>query len=252
MGTLTRKLAARRILVSVLCLGLSGCAHPFWRHAKGDPLEPLNRTIYAFNTVADKVVLAPVAKTYQTITPKPARKGVRNFLDNLQSPLILANDLLQGKFKRAAKTTARFAINSTVGLGGLVDVATKAGIEKHYEDLGQTLAVHGVPSGPYLVVPLLGPSSVRDLAGLVTEQALNPASVARFKGRQTFGRARLALNTVDNRAQNLEQVKTIRKTAVDEYASVRSIYQQYRKAMIADGKVDMENLPDFDLLDYEP
>jgi len=231
---------------------LCGCAHPFWRHAEGDPLEPVNRTVYAFNKIADKVVLAPVAKTYQTITPKPARKGVRNFLDNLQSPVILANDLLQGKFKRAAKTTARFAINSTVGIGGLIDVAKKAGIEKHYEDLGQTLGVHGVPSGPYLVVPLLGPTSVRDFAGLVTEQTLNPASVARFKGRQTFGRARLALNTVDSRAQSLEQVKTIRKTAVDEYASVRSIYQQYRKAVIADGKLDMENLPDFDLLEYEP
>ena len=252
MGTLIARIVARYGLTAASCMMLCGCAHPFWRHAEGDPLEPVNRTVYAFNKIADKVVLAPVAKTYQTITPKPARKGVRNFLDNLQSPVILANDLLQGKFKRAAKTTARFAINSTVGIGGLIDVAKKAGIEKHYEDLGQTLGVHGVPSGPYLVVPLLGPTSVRDFAGLATEQTLNPASVARFKGRQTFGRARLALNTVDSRAQSLEQVKTIRKTAVDEYASVRSIYQQYRKAVIADGKVDMENLPDFDLLEYEP
>ncbi len=229
-------------------MALAGCVHPPWR-AKSDPLEPMNRAVFAFNTVADKTVLKPIAKTYQTITPKPARKGVRNFLDNLQSPVVFVNDVLQGKPKRAAKTLARFAINTTVGVGGILDVAKAAGIEKHYEDLGQTLAHHGVPSGPYLVLPLFGPSNVRDLAGLGTELAVSPLSFTRFKGKQTFGRVRLALNTMDRRVETLQEMKTIRKNTLDEYVSIRSYYQQLRKDAIADGVVDMDELPDFDLIE---
>lgn len=232
-----------------LALSISACSHMPWRHAKGDPLEPVNRAVFAFNTVADKVVLEPVAKTYQTITPKPARKGVRNFLDNLQAPVVFVNDVLQGKPKRAVKTLARFAINTTVGIGGVLDVAKGVGIEKHYEDLGQTLATHGVPSGPYLVLPLFGPSSARDLTGLVTELTLSPLSFTRFKGKQTFGRVRLAMNTVDRRAEILPAIKSLRENTLDEYVSVRSYYQQVRKDMIADGEVDMDDLPDFDLME---
>jgi len=106
-----------------LALSICACAHLPWRHAKGDPLEPVNRAVFAFNEVADKAVLKPVAKTYQTIAPKPARKGVRNFLDNLQSPIVFVSDVFQGKPKRAVKTVARFAINTTVGVGGVLDVA---------------------------------------------------------------------------------------------------------------------------------
>ncbi len=235
------------ILLAMAGLVLAGCSHLPWRHAKGDPLEPVNRAVFAFNTVADKVVLKPVAKTYQTVTPRPARKGVRNFLDNLQAPVVFVNDVLQGKPKRAVKTLARFTINTTVGIGGVLDVAKGAGIEKHYEDLGQTLATKGVKPGPYLVLPLFGPTNARDLTGLVVEEVLSPLSFTRFKGKQTFGRARLALNTMDRRAESIVQIKTIRETTVDEYASIRSYYEQIRKDAIADGALDIDTLPDFDL-----
>ncbi|MDQ7020083.1 MAG: VacJ family lipoprotein [Robiginitomaculum sp.] len=235
-------------LLTALFLSLYGCAHPPWR-SKADPLEPMNRVVFAFNTVADKAVLKPVAKTYQAITPKPARKGIRNFLDNLQSPVILANDLLQGKWKRAAQTTARFAINSTVGLGGVLDVAKSTGLEKHYEDFGQTLATKGISAGPYLVLPLFGPTNARDLVGLTVDLTLSPLSFTRFKGKQTFGRARLALNTIDRRAETLQQIDIIRKNTPDEYVSIRSYYEQIRKDAIADGVVDVHDLPDFDLVD---
>jgi phospholipid-binding lipoprotein MlaA len=237
---------AKIVVISATCLGMAGCSHLPWRHAKGDPLEPINRAVFAVNKVADKAVLKPAAKTYQTVLPKPVRGGVRNFLDNLQSPVVLVNDVLQGKGKRAAKTTARFAINTTLGIGGLFDVAKAIGIKKHYEDLGQTLATKGVPSGPYLVLPLYGSTNARDLAGQVTELTLSPLSFTRLKGRQTFGRVRLVLNTMDTRAQSLQTIKTIRETTVDEYASIRSYYQQIRKDAIADGAVDVEELPEFD------
>ncbi len=239
----------RSTLVLSIGFFVSSCAHLPWRHSEGDPLEPMNRAVFAFNTVADKAVLKPVAKTYQTITPRPVRKGVRNFLDNLQSPVVLANDILQGKWKRAAKTTARFAINSTVGLGGVVDVAKGAGIEKHYEDLGQTLATKGISAGPYLVLPLFGPSNMRDLTGLATELTLSPLSFTRFKGKQTFGRVRLALNTMDRRVETLQDMKLIRKNTLDEYVSIRSYYEQIRKDAITDGAIDMDDLPDFNLLE---
>ncbi|PHS21638.1 MAG: hypothetical protein COA85_12770 [Robiginitomaculum sp.] len=232
----------------VLTFSLYGCAHPLWR-TKGDPLEPVNRVIFTFNTVADKAVLKPAAKTYQTITPKTARKGIRNFLDNLQAPVIFVSDVLQGKPKRAAKTLARFAINTTVGIGGILDVAKSAGIEMHYEDLGQTLATKGVPAGPYLVLPLFGPTNARDLVGLTAELAFSPLSFTRFKGKQTFGRARLAVNTIDRRAETLQQVDLIRKNTLDEYVSIRSYYEQIRKDAIADGVVDVHDLPDFDLVE---
>ncbi len=236
-------------LLALAGFGLAGCSHLPWRHAKDDPFEPVNRVVFAFNTAADKVVLKPIAKTYQTITPKPARKGVRNFLDNLQAPVIFVNDILQGKPKRAVKTVARFAINTTIGVGGVLDVAKGIGIEKHYEDLGQTLAKKGVTAGPYLVLPLFGPTNARDLTGLLIEESLSPLSFTRLKGRKTFGRARLALNTIDRRAESLVQIKTIRDTTVDEYASIRSYYQQIRKDAIADGAIDVEELPDFDLIE---
>jgi len=241
-------LLLKNLSLMALLVCLYGCAHPPWR-SKADPLEPVNRIVFTFNTVADKVVLEPVAKTYQAVTPKPARKGIRNFLDNLQSPVILANDLLQGKWKRAAKTTARFAINSTVGIGGVLDVAKSAGLEMHYEDFGQTLATKGVPAGPYLILPLFGPTNARDLIGLSVDLTLSPLSFTRFKGKQSFGRARLALNTIDRRAETLQQIEIIRKNTPDEYVSIRSYYEQIRKDAIADGVVDIHDLPDFDLVD---
>ncbi len=246
--TSLRKIAPVWALTLAACLFLAGCAHPPWR-TKGDPFEPVNRAVFAFNKAADKVVMEPIAKTYTTITPKPARKGIRNFIDNLKSPIVLANDLLQGKWKRAAETTARLVINSTVGIGGVLDVAKAVGIEKHHEDFGQTMAEHGVPSGPYLVLPILGPSNMRDLAGLVVEESLSPTRIASFKGRKSFDRARLALDMVDTRAGLQGAVQTLREESLDEYASVRSYYQQARKDAIADGVVDMDDLPDFDLIE---
>lgn len=241
-------------IIAILCIGLCGCMHA-QSNGQNDPFEPVNRAVFAFNTVADRTVIEPAAKAYQTVTPKPARKGIRNFIDNLKSPVVLANDLLQGKWKRAGETAARLVINTTIGIGGVLDVAKSVGIEKHKEDLGQTLASKGVPPGPYLVLPLLGPSNVRDLAGMFVEETLVPNRIASIKGEKTFDQVRRAVDVVDLRASMLNQIDTLREEAVDEYVSVRSYYRQLRKNAIADGVVDMDDLPDFDTdfdTDFDP
>ncbi len=225
---------------------IGGCASKGNR-TQGDPLEPMNRAIFGFNSVVDKAVVTPIAKTYRTVTPKPARNGIRNFLHNLSSPVILVNDLLQGEWKRAGDTTARFVINTTVGVGGLVDVATHEGIEKHKEDFGQTMAVAGIKPGPYLVLPLLGPSNVRDALGRFPDHYFSPLAYTRFEGKNTFNDSRRAAKVIDKRARALKTVKKLRRNAVDEYASVRDLYQQTRKEKIRNGTFEVEELPEFDI-----
>ncbi len=211
-----------------------------------DPLRGLNKGVFAFNKVADKVVLVPVARGYRAVVPKPGRDGVRNVLDNLRSPVIFGNDLLQGKFGRAGKTLARFGINSTVGLAGLIDVAKRNGIEKHNEDMGQTLAQYGVGTGPYLVLPFLGPSNLRDTAGLVMDFGLDPLTYVRFEGRRAVLVGRSGIDGLSLREVNLETIESFRESSIDEYASLKSAYEQLRVAAISDGQVDVDDLPDFD------
>ena len=168
--------------VVVLALFASGCATRrrirSRRRLAGedfhDPFEDTNRKIFEFNQVVDRHVLVPVAKAYRASLPEPVRDSLRDFLNNLQEPLIFANDTLQGDFGRAKDTVVRFVLNSTIGMGGLVDVAGRWGIPYHEQDLGVTLGVWGIPEGPYLVVPVLGPSDPRDLGGEVAEGFADP------------------------------------------------------------------------------
>lgn len=198
-----------------------------------DPIEPVNRYIFEVNYAVDELFLKPVAGWYYTALPNPVQDGVRNVLRNLSSPVILANDLFQGNANRAQTTAARFLINSMLGLLGLIDVATELGLVYHDEDFGQTLAVAGVDEGPYLVLPLLGPSNPRDLTGRVVDFFLDPFGY--IVPGDTFGYTRRGLYAVDTRARNLDTVEEIRAGAIDYYATIRSLYRQYRNAEIRNG-----------------
>jgi phospholipid-binding lipoprotein MlaA len=238
-------------LLSVLML--SGCAtQPGNREPSvaeeedfNDPLEDANRAIFDFNQVVDRNVLVPVAKTYRTVLPEPVRDSLRDFLRNLREPLIFANDALQGDFEHAGQTFARFTLNSTLGVGGLIDVAGRWGeLPYHEEDLGLTFGVWGIPEGPYLVVPILGPSTPRDLGGQVAEGFGDPFNRLVTGNPYTlywipFVRGGVA--GIDQRSRYIETLADIERTSLDYYATIRSLYRQRRAALIRHEKE--QNLP---------
>lgn len=202
-----------------------------------DPLEPLNRATTDFNFTMDRFLLKPIADGYRWILPQPVRKGISNVLDNLWSPLIFANDLLQGEFDRGGVTLARFVTNSTVGVAGLFDPATKWGLEKHKEDFGETLAVWGFGEGFYLVLPFFGPSNPRDAFGVGVEYVADPVGIVLTnEGLQTADYVRTGLNVVDFRLRYDENLKALRKSEGDIYVLMRTAYRQHRAFRIANGK----------------
>ncbi|NWH08437.1 MAG: VacJ family lipoprotein [Alphaproteobacteria bacterium] len=211
-----------------------------------DPIEGINRGIFWYNNQVDRFFLKPVAKVYRTVVPEFGRNRVRNFLDNLDSPVIFANDLLQGEFDRGGQTMARFMINTTVGVGGLFDVAEDLGVPQHSEDFGQTLAVWGVGEGPYLMLPFLGPSNPRDLTGRIVDLAFDPLTYVDWEEEdlEWVPYARFGLDAVDSRARAIETLDNLEQTSVDFYAAVRSAYRQRRNDEIANGKTQIEDLPD--------
>lgn len=223
-----------------------------------DPLEPMNRAIFQFNEVTDKVVLRPVAVTYQAVVPKGVRIGIRNFLTHLKSPITILNALLQGEGVRARDTFGRFMTNTILGLGGLIDVASGAGIPRHQEDFGQTLAVWGVAPGPYLMLPLLGPSNFRDGIASGIDGALDPVGryISSEYGLEGVG-VRYTLNAVDWRANNLKTIDELRNSSLDFYATVRSGFRQRRLHSIRNGREatnDSTGAPsviDFDNMDMD-
>ncbi len=207
---------------------------------ENDPLEIPNRFIFAFNEALDVLILKPAAATYRFIVPEPVRDSVQNFMRNLRTPVILVNDLLQGKPDRAGNTTMRFLINSTVGVLGLIDVADGWGYPYHGEDFGQTLGTYGVGEGFYLVLPLLGPSSLRDGTGLLVDTFFDPLTyVGYFYGDEDGVTealiAKRALEGIDFRSRNIETVEDIQRDALDVYARFRSLYRQFRENQIRDG-----------------
>jgi phospholipid-binding lipoprotein MlaA len=197
-----------------------------------DPLEPANRAVQAFNEGLDRAVVKPVATGYREYVPRPVRRGVRNVLNNLRGPVILVNDMLQGEPRRAGDTLGRFLLNSTFGVAGVFDVAEAwFGVPRHTEDFGQTLAVWGVGEGPFLFLPLAGPTTLRDLAGSGVDGAANvvswvapPVSGLRY--------VRGGLNLVDTREALLDPVEEMRRTSLDPYATYRAAYRQRRRADI--------------------
>jgi phospholipid-binding lipoprotein MlaA len=196
-----------------------------------DPWEGFNRKIYAFNDALDKHVARPVAKTYVRAMPGPARDGIHNVITNLDEPVTVVNDALQGKFKQTLQDLGRFLVNSTVGILGWFDVAGHVGLPHHVEDLGQTLAVWGVPSGPYLVIPVIGPSSVRDASGRVGDLYTNPPRDA-IPPRWRNGE--LVMDGLDTRVGLLQADDTI-DNAYDPYTFMRDAYIQNRRYKIYDG-----------------
>ena len=198
-----------------------------------DPFEPVNRAIFSFNNVADRVVLEPVAKGYKKL-PSPIQSGISNFLSNLRAPLVVVNQLLQGQGENAIQSSGRFIINSTVGLLGVFDVAEKIGIEEKEEDFGQTLATWGVGDGFYIVLPLFGPSNMRDTSGMLITMVTDPINAyAVSEGEAWLVPMRTAANAVDQRSKIIDEVNALRDNSVDYYAAVRSSYYQNRKAAIA-------------------
>ena len=214
--------------------------------AATDPWEGFNRKVFGFNDTVDKGFFVPAAKAYRATTPKAGRRGVRRFLANLGSPSVFINDVLQGNFGRAGKTLSRFAINSTIGAGGFADPAGQIGIESHNEDFGQTLAVWGVGSGPYLVLPLLGPSSPRDAFGALVGIGMQPLTYIRTPPA-TYARFSLAgANLLSARESALDPLAEIEANSLDYYSSLRSFATQARAREIRNGVDDYDALPDFE------
>ena len=197
-----------------------------------DPIEPINRAIFSFNNVADKVILEPVAKGYKKL-PSPLQSGISNFLSNLRAPLVVVNQLLQGQGENAIESTGRFLVNSTVGVFGIFDVADNIGLEEKEEDFVQTLAKWGVGDGFYIVLPLFGPSNVRDTTGMIMTMMTDPINAyAVSEGEAWIVPMRTAANAVDQRSKIIDEVNALRDNSVDYYAAVRSSYYQNRKAAI--------------------
>lgn len=242
---------------AAVMLMLGGCASTPNSETNGvyDPLEPLNRQVFAFNEAADRAVIGPVAEGYATITPGFVRQGVRNVLSNLNSPVVFVNDVLQGEPGRAGDTASRFVLNSTFGILGLFDVAaSEAGIQRHSEDFGQTLAVWGVDSGPYLVLPLLGPTNLRDGIGMGVDNAFDPFTWTEFEDEDAdtyIGATRTVLGILEARTQFDSQLETLRQQP-EPYVALRRAYTARREAAIRNGREEEDpytDLPDFD--DFE-
>lgn len=226
---------------------LAGCAAAGPDDAN-DPLEGYNRAMFGINGMVDGVLLKPAAELYVRVLPAPLRRGVSNLLDNLGAPLDAANNLLQGKAARAGTSLGRFAVNSTLGLGGVFDVAEGFGWERAPEDFGQTLASWGMGEGPYLVLPLLGPSNPRDALGFAVDWAADPPG--RVLG-DTFGLGRTVVSGVARRADYLDTLDVLEETSVDFYAAMRGFYRQYRANATRDGAPAPIAIPDTDMDEWE-
>ncbi len=220
--------------------------------ASGPPSDPwagYNHAVFQGNERTDTVLIEPVARGYRAAVPEPARDGLHNFLSNLRAPTDLLNNTLQGQGGGAADTVVRFGINSTLGLGGLFDPASEVGIDAHREDFGQTLAVWGVGTGPYLILPFFGPSNARDTTGFVADIVTHPVSFLSYDHAILARMSRLGATGLDQRTRVLDLVENIRETSLDPYASMRSLYEQSRKDAIRNGELDVDDLANFDEFD---
>lgn len=227
-----------RALVLALALAASGCATP--SADPRDPLEGMNRAVFAFNDKADEIVVRPAARLYRNVTPQGLRDAVRNFFNNIDDLFIGANNLLQGKTETAVNDWLRFAFNSTLGFFGVIDWASDMGLEKHNEDFGQTLGRWGVGDGMYLVLPLLGPSTLRDTAALPVDWAGDPV----YEHTPVDERNGLTVaRTVSRRTDLLGASRTLEQAALDRYVFLRESYLQQRRSQIYDGRPPRERPP---------
>lgn len=207
-----------------------------------DPYETTNRAIFGFNVAVDHAILVPVAKTYRTVLPGTFRDMIHDFLQNLNSPIIFANDVLQAQPGLAGETFGRALLNTTLGFGGIIDIASKFGVPYHTNDLGITLATWGVQPGPYLMLPVLGPSNPRDLFGDVADSFGDPGNIVASQHNKLYATfARGATSGIDERSRNIESLAEIERTSLDYYATIRSLARQRRAAQIRHQKEDVPN-----------
>jgi phospholipid-binding lipoprotein MlaA len=222
----------------LVCAALAGCAAPATRKPDArDPFERVNRATYAFNDVVDRNVAKPVARGYKRVVPRVAQTGISNFFSNLEQPGVALNDLLQGQLRPAAEDIGRFLLNSTLGLGGLFDPASAAGLDRNDEDFGQTLGKWGLPVGPYLMLPLMGPSSVRDGIGSVADEYADPSTYVE-EDKLRYGLK--AVKLLDRRARLLDAERAL-EGVYDPYTLIRSAYLQRREYLVSDGEVAEED-----------
>jgi len=221
------RVAAAGLMLAVL----AGCASGPYPN-KADPFEPLNRGVFGFNDAVDRAVLVPVATAYETVLPSPVRTGVNNFFANLGEVWNFANSVLQLKAQNSAETLMRFNVNTFFGLGGLIDVASELGIDRHSEDFGQTLGRYGVPSGPYLVLPILGSSTLRDTAALPLDMK---GDLVGHVDDIPVRNSMYVLRIVDTRASYLRAGRLIGDAALDKYSFTRDAYLQRRRSEVYDG-----------------
>ena len=234
--------------VNFLLLGfclvlLAGCASVPGPPDERDPFESYNRAMYSFNDTVDQAVVRPVAQAYKDYLPNMVQTGISNFFDNIGDLNVMVNNLLQLKIENAVSDFGRILWNSTVGIFGLIDVASHMGLQKHDEDFGQTFAVWGMPEGPYIVLPLLGPSTGRDTVGWVGDIYVDP--LFQIKDNNTYWGA-VALRFVDTRADLLSASRILEQAAIDPYVFVRDAYLQHRRNLIYDGNPPLDKSMQFD------
>jgi phospholipid-binding lipoprotein MlaA len=236
MISVSRILRSLLILVSVLVL--AGCATS---GNPKDPIEGFNRAMFAFNDGLDTVVIKPVAKGYDAVLPSPVKTGVSNFFGNIADLFVGVNNVLQGKVSEGASDFGRVAVNTTIGLLGVLDVATEMGLEKHNEDFGQTFGSWGVGDGAYVVLPIFGPRTARDTVGLVLDMKADPmGDLDHVPTKNTL----TVLRLIDGRAGFLPADKVIEEASLDKYSYIRGAYLQRRRNLIYDGNAPRQT--DFD------
>ena len=228
-------------MLSIGCATLDGPENP------DDPFERFNRSVYSFNETVDKYALKPVAKGYKTITPGSIDKAITNFFRNLDDIVVIANDLLQFNITQAASDFSRFIINSTVGIAGLMDIATDFDLKKHNEDFGQTLGVWGVSEGPYLVLPFIGASNVRDGAGFLVDTTQLDVTATQLEGRDEI--YVLGVKYIDIRADLLKATNILDEIAPDRYAFIRDAWVQRRKHLVSNGEAPVATEADDELFE---
>jgi phospholipid-binding lipoprotein MlaA len=231
------------LFVIALMAFLPGCAHTGGAGAEGeadnvDPFENYNRSMFEFNERLDRVVIKPVATGYKKVVPAPVRKGVGNVFNNLREPTTIVNDLLQGKLGQAVEDFLRFGLNTTFGFLGWIDLATPAGLERHEEDFGQTFAVWGLGPGPYLVLPVLGPSTVADGTGLIPQTLFTDPRTTAFNTETSY--ALISADAIDYRARLLGASKVV-ELQLDPYIFRRETYLQQRLQLIHDGDPPLDD-----------
>ena len=220
--------------MSLAAFALSACATTESR-TPGDPLEPLNRAVFGFNEALDEAIILPLTNGYMVVTPDPIEAGIANAFDNVGEPMTFANQILQGKPRASATTFARFGVNTTIGMAGFFDVASGIGLPRGHEDLGQTFGVWGVPSGPYLVLPVLGSSTVRDVAGRTLS---TPLTVPFYIDDTQALAAYQGLRILSTSAQLIDARDAV---TGDRYLLLRDAYLQRREFLVNDGRVIAED-----------